>query len=94
MTNERTSKREAFVAATGRFPNFELSIRRLLETDENFRDICEELAEAEYALSAVETMPDALRGVRRAEWQELIDRLVCEVEAAIRSDPSAGMRLE
>ena len=46
MNNERTSKREAFVAATGRFPNFELSIRRLLETDENFRDICEELAEA------------------------------------------------
>ncbi len=94
MNNERTSKHEAFTAATGRFPNFELSIKRLLETDENFRDICEELAEAEYALSRVETMPDALRVARRAEWQELIDRLIDEVEAVIRSDASTRKRLE
>jgi hypothetical protein len=83
MTNERTNKQQAFGAATRRFPLFELPIKRLIETDENFRDICEELAEAESALSAVDKLPAPLRETRRAEWQALVDRLVGEVEAAI-----------
>jgi hypothetical protein len=85
MTNERT-KQEGFVAATRRFPRFELAIKRLLETDENFRDICEELAEAEVALSAIQTAPEVTRSARQAEWQELILRLAGEVETALRSD--------
>ena len=85
MTNERTNKHEAFVAATRRFPDFELPIKRLIETDENFRDICEELAEAESALAAADKLPAALRAARRAEWQALVDRLVAEVEAALGS---------
>lgn len=89
MTNEQANKHEAFAAAKRRFPDFELPIRRLIETDENFRDICEELAEAEYALSTVESAPAASRSARRAEWQELVDRLIGEVEAALRSDATA-----
>ena len=45
--------------------------------------MCEELAEAELALSKVDRVPSGLREARRAEWQELIDRLVAEVEAAL-----------
>lgn len=80
-----TSKREAFSAASRRFPHFELAIRRLMDRSEAFRDMCEELAEAEVALSKVETVPLMLREARRAEWQELVDRLVGEVGAALQN---------
>ena len=81
-------KLEAFAAATRRFPHFELPIRRLIETSENFRDICEELAEAERALAASENAP----ALRQAEWKELVDRLVGEVDSTLRSDVSARAR--
>lgn len=92
MTNAPVSKREAFSAAVRRFPRFELPIKRLVETDETFRDICEELAEAEFALSAVGDAPATVREVRRAEWQDLVDRLVSEVEAAIRQNTPPDKR--
>lgn len=89
MKDARIDRRECFSAAIRRFPHFELPIIRLIETDEVFREICEELAEAELALSATDKVPAPLREVRRAEWQELVDRLVGEVAAAIRADASA-----
>ncbi|WP_353646544.1 hypothetical protein [Mesorhizobium sp. WSM2239] len=78
-----TGKREAFSAALRRFPQFELAIRRLMARSEAFRDMCEELVEVEVALSNVDKIAPALREARRVEWQELIDRLVAEVEAAL-----------
>jgi hypothetical protein len=60
-----------------------LAIRRLIEMDESFRDICEELADAELALAQVDNLPIAVREARRAEWQELVDRLAGELHAAI-----------
>lgn len=78
-----TGKREAFSAALRRYPQFELAIRRLMARSEAFCDMCEELAEAELALSRVDGVPSGVREARRAEWKELIDRLVAEVEAAL-----------
>jgi hypothetical protein len=78
-----SNKREALSAALRRYPQFELAIRRLMARSEAFCDMCEELAEAELALSKVDRVPSGLREARRAEWQELIDRLVAEVEAAL-----------
>ena len=46
--------------------------------------MCEELAEAELALARVDMVPPTLREARRAEWQELVDRLVAEVGAALQ----------
>jgi hypothetical protein len=85
----KETKRESFAAAVRRFPDLELPIRRLFETSENFRDICEELAEAEFALSAAETAAADSKEDRAAEWRELVERLVGEVELAIRADASA-----
>jgi hypothetical protein len=45
--------------------------------------MCEELAEAELALSKVDRVASAVREARRAEWQDLIDRLVAEVGTAL-----------
>ena len=67
-----------------RFPQFELAVHRLMDRCEAFREMCEELAEAELALASVDMVPPALREARRAEWQELVDRLVAEVGAALQ----------
>jgi hypothetical protein len=85
----KETQRLSFAAAARRFPELELPIRRLFDTSENFRDICEELAEAETALSVAEKSADASTEDRRGEWRELVDRLVGEVELAIRADVSA-----
>ena len=77
-------KREAFSAAIRRFPQSELAIRRLMDRSEAFRDMCEELAEAEVALSKADLVPSALREVRKTEWQDLVDRLVGELGAALQ----------
>lgn len=90
-----TDKREAFLAAFRRLPHFELAIRRLMARSDTFCDMCEELAEAEMALSKVDKVPPTQREARKAEWQELIDRLVGEVETALQDkdvavNPRAG----
>ena len=80
------NKTRAVSAAVRRFPQFELTVHRLVDRSETFRDMCEELADAEQALSRVEELPMALRETRRAEWQELVDRLTGEVEAVLNAD--------
>ncbi|WP_157016734.1 hypothetical protein [Mesorhizobium xinjiangense] len=78
-----TGKQAALSAVVSRYPQFELTIRRLFGADESFRDICEELADAERALANVDELPIALREARRMEWQELVDRLAEEARTAI-----------
>lgn len=56
----------------------------MIETDQTFRDMCEELAEAEAALSRVDQLPPPIRAARSAEWEDLVGRLAREVEAALR----------
>lgn len=88
MVNDRAKKQRAFATATRRFPSFELTVKRLVETDETFLDICDELADAEAALCAVDDIPVPMQSARRAEWQDLIDRLVAEISRALRSNSS------
>jgi hypothetical protein len=85
MDDKPADRQRAVSAAVRRFPHVELSIHRLMDRDESFRDMFEELAEAELALSRVDRVPVALRESRRAEWQELVERLVREVEAALHA---------
>lgn len=73
-------RRAALRAAIRRYPECELAIRRLTETDENFRDICEEFVSAEEALLKVSDLPDPSRQIRRAEWQDTVDRLAREMK--------------
>jgi hypothetical protein len=88
MTKEDkpAGRTRAVSAAVRRFPRFELAIHRLMDRSESFRDMCEELADAEFALSRVDEVPLELREPRRVEWQELVDRLAGEVEAALNTD--------
>ncbi|CAN7182738.1 hypothetical protein LJN214_000361 [Mesorhizobium sp. LjNodule214] len=86
MDDEPADRQRAVSAAVRRFPQFELAIHRLMDRSEGFQDMCEELAEAELALSRIEKVPPAVRESRRAEWQEPVDRLVGEVGAVLDTD--------
>ncbi|TIQ00305.1 MAG: hypothetical protein E5X60_05425 [Mesorhizobium sp.] len=86
MDDEPADRQRAVSAAVRRFPQFELAIHRLMDRSESFQDMCEELGEAELALSRIDKVPPALRESRRAEWQELVDRLVGEVGAVLHAD--------
>lgn len=83
---------DGFSAAIRRFPQAEFAIRKLMNHDEAFRDICEELAEAEQALARVPQIPAALHEARRAEWQELVDRLAAELATALQKSGTAHDR--
>ena len=80
---ELTDTERILEVTARRFPQSEFAIRQLLKRSEAFRDMCEELSEAELALANVSNLALALRETRRAEWQELVDRLVNEVGAAL-----------
>lgn len=80
------AQERALHAAQLRFPYAELAIHRLMRSSEAFRDMCEELADAEAALADAMSKPAPLREARRLEWQELIDRLVAEIATALRDN--------
>lgn len=84
MAGEPASNRTDIAVAIRRCPGHELAIHQLIDTDENFQEICEQLAEAEAMLSRIEDLPVSLREARRAEWLELIDRLDDELRATLR----------
>lgn len=56
----------------------------MIMADQNFLDMCEELAEAEAALSRVDQLPLPIRAARKAEWQDLVERLAREVDVALQ----------
>jgi hypothetical protein len=88
---ERSAKERGYLAAVRRFPQAELAIRRLMLNSETFCDICEELAEAEMALSIVPHTLTELSEARRSEFQELVDRLVAEVNGALKESEARAL---
>lgn len=70
-------------AALRRFPADRQTIDQLIVRDGDFCDMCEELADAEGALRAVEALPPDVREARAAEWTASIDRLVGEIARAM-----------
>jgi hypothetical protein len=56
----------------------------LLRSNEAFRDLCGELAEAELALARVPESVASIGEQRKREWQELVDELAIEVEKSVK----------
>ncbi|CAH1654762.1 hypothetical protein CHELA20_53966 [Hyphomicrobiales bacterium] len=71
------------VAALRRFPAERRAIDDLAAHNEDFRDMCEELAEAEMALLAADVLPPGVREERRAEWMAVIDRISAEIAGVL-----------
>lgn len=72
-------------AVMQRLPTERRTIEQLAARSEDFCDMCEELAEAERALLLAQALPAEIRGERTAEWFAVIDRLIAEIGAALRT---------
>jgi hypothetical protein len=70
-------------AALRRFPAEARLIEELSARSENFRDMCDELADAEWALLATKDLRPEIREERIAEWTGWIDRLTAEIAAEL-----------
>ena len=73
------------IAVLQRFPAERRAIEDLAAQSEDFCDMCEELADAEMALQAAQTLPAGLRAERTAEWTASIDRISAEIARALRN---------
>ncbi len=82
-----------YAAAVRRFPHSELAIRRLLSQSETFRDMCEELADAEQALANVTAVQPAVLVARQMEWEEVVDRLFGEIKVALNQSQAWQSRV-
>ena len=89
-SSEPAGTERGFAAAVKQFPDAASAIGQLMKRSEVFCDICEELADAELALSNVPETPSAPYAARRLEWQELVDRLIHELAAALRESGAAA----
>lgn len=74
---------EGLAAAVGRFPRHVDQIRSLMERDENFRIMCEDLASAERAVLAVNHLSSAVRDERRQEFLQLAHDLATEIQRTL-----------
>lgn len=75
--------RNAYASVVEHFPHRELAIRRLMQSDEVFREMCEELADAKLALSRFNRPSGEDVEVRREEWHDVVGRLVAELMTAL-----------
>ncbi len=71
-------------AVVRRFPDSARRIEELSARPGPFRDMCEELAEAEKALQATDLAPPGIRDARRDEWRSATETLMQEIEQALR----------
>jgi hypothetical protein len=75
---------ENLLAAARRFPGRQAAIEALAATDEEFRSLCADLADAEAARCRWEMSLSPDREPRCAEYRALVDDLAKEIERALR----------
>ncbi|CAN7716949.1 hypothetical protein LJR098_003426 [Rhizobium sp. LjRoot98] len=74
---------EGLAAALRRFPTHAAQMRTLIQRNESFRAMCDDLACVEQALLSVDKMPSEIRDERRREFTELVDGLAVEIERTL-----------
>ena len=70
-------------AAQRSFPERGRAIERLFARDEDFRDLCTDLADAQAALQRWEISTEPIRDERCAEYAEIVQYLSGEIETAL-----------
>lgn len=70
-------------AALRRFPARRRQIEGLFKVDEEFRGLCDDLADAETALQQTGELPIDIRFSRRIEYQELVESLSLELKEVV-----------
>lgn len=83
--NSRQADGYTYLAVVEHFPHRETAIRRLMERDEAFRAICDELDATKAVLAGHSALQEADNRQRRDDRLERVGRLVGEVLAALLS---------
>ena len=79
-----TGQDEGLASALRRFPTHSAQIRHLIERNESFRAMCDDLAIAERALLSVDRLPSAVRDERGAVgFTQMVDSLAVEIERCL-----------
>lgn len=73
----------AVQAAIARFPDRGHAIEELARADDDFRSLCEDLAEAQAALARWEYSSSPVREARCAEYKSLVRDLTAEIAAEL-----------
>lgn len=81
--SDKSSNSRGLSAALSRFPGLPRHIENLFAVNEDFRGLCEDLADAEAALHRCKTLPADIRDARRVEYEELVDSLLSEIKQAL-----------
>ncbi|MFS8113845.1 hypothetical protein QD460_19140 [Rhizobium jaguaris] len=85
MSEENNSTQLSALAILGvRFPDDVTRVQQLINIDETFRSMCEDLAAAVETLAHVDRLPESVRETRRQEYADLVEALVNEIHDAIR----------
>ncbi|MFK4770354.1 hypothetical protein [Rhizobium sp. ZW T2_16] len=82
-SSDKAPHSRGLAAARERFPDLLRQIDNLFELDEEFRVLCEDLADVKTALNECRHLPAVIRDARRLEYEELIDSLAKEIEQAL-----------
>jgi len=79
------------VVACRLLPAIASKVERLAESSESFRDLCDDLAAAELALTRLSKLPDAAADQRLAECEGWIVSLTAEIDEAVRRAEASDM---
>ncbi len=82
-SSDKASHSRGLTAVLERFPALRKQIENLFELDEEFRALCEDLADVKTALNECQHLPSDIREARRLEYEELVDSLSVEIEQAL-----------
>ena len=74
---------QTVLVAIARFPDRGHAIEELARTDDDFRSICADLAEAEAAALRWARSSSPVSGSRSAEYRDLVRDLAAELEATL-----------
>lgn len=89
---DRTRQEAGLSAAIKRFPEHAGAMEQLMGWNDALCDMCEELAEADLALSIIGALPPSLREARTLECKDWIERLTMEIDQALRDSNVIPMR--
>jgi hypothetical protein len=76
--------RTGLARAVAQFPEAAAALRELAQTDEEFREICEEYALAQESLARFEARPDAAERSEIGDYRTVIAELENEIDRYLR----------
>ncbi len=78
-SSDKSFSARGLAAALALYPALPRQVEELYKLDEDFRGLCEDLADAEVALKGCQQLPSDIRDERKLEYEELVASLSNEI---------------